>query len=93
MSTNVLKTSGNYTNKMVSVTTRNNSNIFLRMLLFSTPGAFTDNSPISPMTSTPVKKPSAQKSLCMFTNILEVKTKLLTVESELLNISARQLNL
>ena len=27
------------------------------------------------MTSTPVKKPSAQKSLCMFTNILEVEKK------------------
>ena len=25
------------------------------------------------MTSTPIKKPSTQKSLCMFTNILEVK--------------------
>ena len=27
------------------------------------------------MTSTPVKKPSAQKSLCMFTNVSEVKNK------------------
>ena len=43
--------------------------------MVSTPEVFTDNSPISPMTSTPVKKPSAQKSLCMFTNILEVKKK------------------
>ena len=25
------------------------------------------------MTSTPIKKPSAQKSLCLFTNIFEVK--------------------
>ena len=53
---------------------------------------FTDNSPISPMTSSPVKKPSDQKSLCMFTNILDVKKKLLTVELELLNLSARKLN-
>ena len=27
------------------------------------------------MTSTPVNKPSAQKSLCMFTNILGVKNR------------------
>ena len=27
------------------------------------------------MTSTPVKKPSARKSLCLFTNILGVKPK------------------
>ena len=38
-----------------------------------TPEVFTDNSPISPRTSTPVKKPSAQKSLCMFTNVLKGK--------------------
>ena len=41
--------------------------------MISTPELFTDNSPISPMTSTPIKKPSAQKSLCLFTNIFEVK--------------------
>ena len=29
----------------------------------------TDNSTNLPMTSTPVKKPSASKSLCLFTNI------------------------
>ena len=34
---------------------------------------FTNDSTISTMTSTPVKKPRAQKSLCMFTNILYVK--------------------
>ena len=39
------------------------------------PEEFTDNSPIYPRTSTPVKKPSARKSLCMFTNVLEVKKK------------------
>ena len=38
-----------------------------------TPEGFTNNSPISSMTSIPIKKPSAQKSLCMFTNIFEVK--------------------
>ena len=33
------------------------------------------NSPNVPMTSTPVKKPSASKSLCLFTKILDVKPK------------------
>ena len=41
--------------------------------MVSTPELFINNSPISPMTSTPVKKQSAQKSQCMFTHILEVK--------------------
>ena len=40
-----------------------------------TPEGFIENSPISPITSTPTKKPNARKSLCMFTNILEVKNK------------------
>ena len=35
----------------------------------------TDNSPIYPMTPTPVKKQSARKSLCIFMNILDVKNK------------------
>ena len=34
---------------------------------------FTDNSPISPRTSTPVNKPSTLKSPCMFTNVLQVE--------------------
>ena len=34
---------------------------------------FTDGSPIYHMTSTPVNKPHARKSLCLFTNILDVK--------------------
>ena len=38
--------------------------------MFSTPELLAVKSPISPMTSTPVKKPSARKSLCMFTNIV-----------------------
>ena len=41
--------------------------------MVSTPEVFTEDSSISPMISTPVKKPSAQKSLCLFTNILDVK--------------------
>ena len=35
----------------------------------------TDYSPIFPMTSTPVKKPSDRKSLCLFPNIFYVKKK------------------
>ena len=46
--------------------------------IVSTPGGFTDDSPISPMTSTSVKKPSARKPLCIFTNILDVKNKTAT---------------
>ena len=58
---------------------------------FYTPEGFTKNSPISSMKQTPVKKPSAHKSLCMFTNILDVNKKLLTVKLEMLNLSGRQL--
>ena len=45
----------------------------LEATMVSTPKVLTNNSPISPMTPTPVKKPSARKSLCMFTKILKVK--------------------
>ena len=41
--------------------------------MVSTPEGLTENSPISPRTSTTDKKPSAKKSLCMFTNVLDVK--------------------
>ena len=43
--------------------------------MVSNPEVFTNNSTRSPMTPTPVKKPSARKSLCLFTNILYVKNK------------------
>ena len=43
--------------------------------MLSTLEGVTDNSPNLPMTSTPVNKPSARKSLCLFTNILYVKWK------------------
>ena len=43
--------------------------------MVSTPEGFTRYSTISPMKSTPVKKTSARKSLCLFTNILDVKNK------------------
>ena len=42
----------------------------LEAAMVSTPEGFTNNSRISPMKSSPVKKRSAQKSLCMFTNVL-----------------------
>ena len=64
----------------------------LEVAMVSNPEGFTNDSPISPMKSTPVKKPGAQKSLCMFTNILDVK-KMISVDLELLNLSARQLNM
>ena len=44
----------------------------------STPELFTDSSPIYSMTSIPVKKQSARKSLCLFTNILYVNNKTAT---------------
>ena len=43
--------------------------------MVSTPEGFTYNSPNMPMTSTPVKKPSASKSLCLFINIFDIKPK------------------
>ena len=46
--------------------------------MVSNPEGFKDNSPISPMTSTPVKKQSSRKSLCLFTNMLDVKNKTAT---------------
>ena len=38
-----------------------------------TPEEFTDDSPISHMTSTPANKPSAKKALFLFTTVLEVE--------------------
>ena len=43
--------------------------------ILSNPEGVTDNSPHVHLTSSPVKKPSAMKSLCLFTNILDVKLK------------------
>ena len=40
-----------------------------------TPEEVTYDSPNLPITSTPVKKPSASKPLCLFANILNVKNK------------------
>ena len=43
-----------------------------------TPELFNGNSTIFPMTSTPIKKPRARKSMCLFTYILDVKNKTAT---------------
>ena len=43
--------------------------------MMSTPEDVRYDSPSLPMTSTPVKKSSARKSLCLFTNIFYVKKK------------------
>ena len=47
----------------------------LEAALISTPKGVTDNSPNVHITLSPVKNPSARKSLCLFTNILDVKPK------------------
>ena len=47
----------------------------LEEAMVSTPEGFTNNSTRFPMTPTQVKKPSARKPLCLFTNILHVKKK------------------
>ena len=43
--------------------------------MVSTPEGFTNNSHISPRKSSRVKIPSAQKWLCIFTNVLDVNKK------------------
>ena len=43
--------------------------------ILSTPEGVTDNSPNVHITLKPFKKPSARKSLCLFTNILDVNPK------------------
>ena len=48
--------------------------IYTNMVL--TTEGVTYNSPNFPMAPTPVKKPSARKSLCLFTNILDVQPKI-----------------
>ena len=48
----------------------------LDAVMVSTPEGFTDNITNVPMKPTPVNKPSTSKSLCLFTNKLEVKPKI-----------------
>ena len=47
----------------------------LEYAIVYTPEGFTNDSLISSTTSTPVKKTSDRKSLCLFTNILDVNQK------------------
>ena len=46
--------------------------------MVSTPEGFNNDSPISPMKSTPSKKSSARRLVCIFTNILDVNKKTAT---------------
>ena len=43
--------------------------------MVSTPGQITDDTPSLPMTQTTVNKPSAMKSISLFTNIFDVKKR------------------
>ena len=52
-----------------------NQKDILDAAMLSTPEEIIDDSPSLPMTQTTVKKPSASKSLCLFTNIFDVKKK------------------
>ena len=52
-----------------------NINYIIDASMVSTPEGVIDNIPNATMTSTPVKKPSASKSLCLFNSILNVKPK------------------
>ena len=47
----------------------------LHAAMVSNPEGVKYNSTNLPITSTPFKKPSARKSLCLFTNILDVRPK------------------
>ena len=49
--------------------------IILEAAIVSAIEGFTNNSTISLMNLTSVNKPSARKSLCIFTNIVDVKNK------------------
>ena len=59
----------------VSLTTTKNLKDILDAAILSTPEGVTYNCPDVPMPSTTVKKPSARKSLYLFTNILDTKPK------------------
>ena len=48
----------------------------LEFAMVSTLEGFTNNSPRSPMTPPTLNKPSAEKSLCLFINILDMKNKI-----------------
>ena len=52
-----------------------NLEVVLDESMVQTPEGVIDHCPNVPMTSTPFKKTSASKSLCLFTNIFDVKKK------------------
>ena len=61
--------------------------------MVSTPEEITIDSPSLPMTQTIVKKPSASKSLRLFTKIFDVKIELLSVVLEIQNKNEKPLKL
>ena len=73
MNTNVLKTLKKIYKQAGKCDDQKQFKDILRAAMVSTPEGFTDNSNISTRTSTPVKKPSARKSLCIFTNFQKFK--------------------
>ena len=58
--------------------------------MVSTPDGFIDNSPMSPRPSVTGKKPSARKSLCQFSEVLDVKQNNAVYRLFAANQSARQ---
>ena len=61
--------------------------------MVSTPEEITDDSPSFYMTQTTVKKPSARKSLRLFTNIFDVKNRTFVRHVGAVNKNAEPLNL
>ena len=61
--------------------------------MVSTPEEIKVDSPSLPMAQTTVKKPSASKSMCLFTNIFDVKRKNQNILLELQNKNAELLQL
>ena len=92
MNRNVLKASKNYTNKLVSLTTSNNSKILLRLLWFILTKFHWKKSYISHYTITSQKTKCSKITMYVYQRFRCEQEKLLTVELELPNLSARQLN-
>ena len=75
LNTNVWTTLKRYINIKIIVTTKKNLKYILDASMVSTPEGVKYDSTSVPMTSTPFKKPSARKSLCLSTNIFDIKKK------------------
>ena len=78
MNTHFLKTSKNLYKQSGKCEDQQQFKFIIEADMVSTHEGFTGDSPIYSSTSTPVKKPHARKSLCLFTNILDVKKKTAT---------------